>query len=332
LHVAVGGDAYWDHNMRGNAAYGQGDWGGAVSEYSQMVAINPKRQDGYSLRAMAYFKLKQFRLSAADFRMALRYNDDAQGRAVGYQNLAYSEDYYGDHAQAIRDFTEAIRLDPTIPDQAGETADAHDDTGSSVKGRMWAYYESGQYPQALADCQALIAVHPYPSSIAVRGKIYRHMGQYGPAFADFRAALRQDPRLEFASDQLADLLAETRQYAAAVQVAQAAAQADPSSSDWRGGVGWWQYRAGQTAAAIASYRQALSMGGPQPITRFNLALAYATLGDWTDTQPALAQALWVGSPTNCHWARVDVRSALVQQPRSVPLRKALAMLQAYRRA
>ena len=179
---SFGQSGYWDHNRRGNDAYSRGDWPGAVAEYDQMVQIDPQKQDGYALRGMAYFEEEQYRLSARDYRTAIRLSAPD---AIAWSNLAYAEDAYGDHRQAIRDFNQSVALDPMIRDKPGWTADAHDGTQSAVKGRMWAYFENGQYPLALKDCNALIAVHPYPASIAVRGKIYRRMEDFPPRRSRF---------------------------------------------------------------------------------------------------------------------------------------------------
>ena len=221
--------SYWNHNTRGNDDYAQGDWGGAVEEYTQMVQIDPNRVDGYALRGMAYYKMGQYRLAAADHRQAIALTpaSDPTDIATSYQNLAYSEDYYGDHRQAIRDFTEAIRLDPSIPDKPGWTADADDNTGDSHKGRMWAYYATHQYALALKDCDALIARHPYPSSLAVRGKINREAGNFAQAKADFDAAIRQDPHLVNAYGWEEEMLERHGQMPAALALARKAVQQQP---------------------------------------------------------------------------------------------------------
>ena len=323
LSQSTGQSAYWDHNMRGNADYHRGDYAAAASEYGQMIQINPQRQDGYALQGMAYQKIEQYRLAAQDYRTAMTLTSPDP---ILYRNLGYVENGYGDPQQAIRDFNAALTLDPTIPDQPTETADAHDGTQGSVKGRMWGYFDSGQYALALKDCNALIAVHPYPASIAVRGKIYRRMGDYQSAMADFRTALGENPSLIFADVQLEDVLGEQGQFASAVDVAAAATKANPSDADVWGSLGWWQYRAGESAQAVIADDHALTLDKSRNWIRYNLGLVYAASGDWEHAEAEYATALRHSTKGEWKGGIVDLQRALQQQPQSMALRQSLRML------
>lgn len=322
---SLGQSGYWDHNQRGNAAYSRGDYPGAVAEYSQMVRMRPQKQDGYDLRGMAYYREEQYRLSAQDYRTAIRLSAP---EAISWSNLAYAEDAYGDHRQAVRDFSRSLALDPVIRDRPGWTADAHDGTPNAVKGRMWAFFESGQYPLALKDCNALIAVHPYPASIAVRGKIYRQMGDFPHAVADFRTALQEDPRLIFVDVHLEETLAQHGQFAAAVSVAADAVKANPANADVEGTLGWCQYQAGQLAEAIQTDNRALTMNPSQPWVRYNLGLTYAVRGDWKHARPAYALAMQNTTQEAWQGGVKDLQKAMAQQPQSASVRQSLQMLTA----
>lgn len=326
---SLGGSGYWDHNQRGNTAYSQGDYPVAVAEYSQMVRMRPQKEDGYDLRGMAYYREQQYRLSAQDYRTALGLSASA---ATTWSNLAYAEDAYGDHHQAVYDFSRSLALNPAIRDRPDSTADAHDGTPNAVKGRMWAYFEDGQYSLALKDCNALIAVHPYPASIAVRGKIYRQMGDFPHAVADFRTALQEDPRLTFVDLHLEEILAQHGQFAAAVSVAADAVKANPADASVEGTLGWCQYQAGQTAQAIQTDIHALTMNPSQPWVRYNLGLTYAVRGDWKDARPAYALAMQNTTQEEWQGGVDDLQKALAQQPQSASVRQSLQMLTAARDA
>lgn len=329
LSHSSGQSGYWDHNRRGNDAYSLGDYPGAVAEYSQMVRMRPQKQDGYCLRGMAYYREQQYRLSAQDYRTAIpMFAPDA----TVWSNLAYAEDAYGDHRQAARDFSQSLSLNPAIRDKPGWTADAQDGTPNAVKGRMWAYFEDGQYPLALKDCNALIAVHPYPASIAVRGKIYRRLGDFPRAVADFRTALQQNPQLFFVDVQLEETLAQQGQFAAAVEVAAEAVQANPASADAEGTLGWCQYQAGQLPQAILSDNRALTMNPAQPWVRYNLGLTYAVEGDWSQARPAYALALKNTTQEEWQGGVKDLQNARARQPQSAPVRQSLQLLTAAREA
>jgi len=318
---------YNSHYQQARQAFWRGDWNGVVAQGDQMVRLGPNDPDGYSFRAQAYWELEQWGLAAANYRKVIALTPtDNWGYPILWQNLAYTEDYYGDHRQAIRDFTQAITLSPTIPDRQGWTADIEDSAGDAHKGRLWAYYHNRQYALALQDCNTLIAVHPYPTNLAVRGKLHAKMGDYAKALRDFQAALEENPRLQMASDLLAQLLGQMQQFKAAALVVEAEAREYPSEGAVLGNIGWWQYRAGQLPQAIAADQKALAVNRHQPRVLYNLGLTHAALGDWHRAEPAFREALRISNNSQRHGAVVDVQSALLEHPHCLALRQALALL------
>ena len=327
IYLCSGQSEYSNHLQQARQALRGSDFNETLAQGNQMVELEPNNAAGYDFCANAYYAQENWRLAAANWRRVIALTPDSEwGYAGMWQNLGCAEDYYGDHAQAIRDFTESIRLDPSIPDIPGRTADVEDGTGDAHKNRMWAYYHSGQYALAMQDCNTLIAVHPYPTNIAVRGKLYLKMGDYERAEADFRTALRENPNLPLASDLLAELLGQRQQFSEAVAVVQAEALEVPNNVIVWNNVGWWQYRAGQTADAIATFQKALQMGGRQPLALYNLGLTYAVEGNWQQAQPALSRAMRISSDDQRRAAEADIWEALKQQPKSVVLHQALAFL------
>ena len=332
--VAVGGHWAWnqtsfsDHTQRGDSDYNQQDFGGAVAEYTEAIRLRPDSPLGYSSRGMAYYQLDLYRRAIADQNRTLSLTppDDTKGRAEAYTYLGYDLDAAGDHKAAIADYDKAITLVPAISDTPGDTADADDGTPAPYKGRMWAYYHDGQYRLALTDCNALIAVDPYPRSLAVRAKIYSKMGDYSQALSDLHTALLRDPRLKLALGMSILLRGQMHQFSEAASAARAASSAYPSDRDAAGDVGWWEYRAGQLPQAIAADKRALALGGSQPITLYNLGLAYACLGDWREAEPAFGEALRISNESQRHGAVVDVQSALLEHPHCSALRQALVLL------
>lgn len=327
IYLCSGQSEYSNHLQQARQALRGGDFNETLAQGNQMVELEPNNAAGYDFRANAYYAQENWRLAAANWRRVIALTPSSEwGYAGMWQNLGCAEDYYGDHAQAIRDFTESISLDPSIPDMPGRTADVEDGTGDAHKNRMWAYYHSGQYALAMQDCSTLIAVHPYPSNIAVRGKLYAKMGDYKSALRDFQTALSEDPRLQLASDLEAPLLGQMHQFKAAASVVEAENRAYPADGRVVANVGWWQYRAGELQEAIATDKKALALNRNQPIALNNLGLAYAALGDWQDAEPAYRQSLRLSHGKLHYGALVDVQSALQVQPHSAALRQALALL------
>ena len=87
--------------------------------------------------------------------------------------IAYYE--LGEYQQAIKDFNQAIRLDPKF-------AEAYNNRGS-------AYYGKGQYDEAIADYTKAIELNPkYDKAYNNRGTGYINLGKKDRACDDWRKA------------------------------------------------------------------------------------------------------------------------------------------------
>src|SRR5260221_235589 len=78
----------------------------------------------------------------------------------------------GEHDKAIADFTEAIRLDPTVAD--------------TCSGRGWCYAWTGADDKAIADFTEAIRLDPtVADTYSGRGRCYAWTGADDKAIADF---------------------------------------------------------------------------------------------------------------------------------------------------
>ena len=95
--------------------------------------------------------------------------------AFNYRGVAYG--HKGDYDRAIRDYDEAIRLDP-------EYADAFFNRGN-------AYDDKGDYDRAIQDYDQAIRLDPdFPLAFFNRGNRYRIEGDYDRAIHDYDQAIR----------------------------------------------------------------------------------------------------------------------------------------------
>jgi tetratricopeptide (TPR) repeat protein len=99
---------------------------------------------------------------------------------IAYIDRGIAYDAKGLHDQALADYTKVIALNP--------------DYGGGYNGRAWVYHEKGQNAQALPDAIRAVALAPLPAHFETRGEIYEKLGQRDKAVADYRAALRLDPK------------------------------------------------------------------------------------------------------------------------------------------
>jgi len=101
--------------------------------------------------------------------------------ASAYFNRGVAYGYKGDFDRAVRDFDQAIKLDPNeaIP----------------LNNRGSAYYQIGQVDRAIQDFDLAIKLNPnYPDALNNRGLAYISQGQYDRAIQDFDQVLKLDPK------------------------------------------------------------------------------------------------------------------------------------------
>jgi tetratricopeptide (TPR) repeat protein len=329
-HWAYPSVAFTSHRTAAQSDENRGDEQDAIGEYTQMIALQPRNPEGYIHRALAYYTAFQYGQAIADETQVQRLTTNPQQRAKSLMWRGYDYDLSGDHARGITDFTASLAISPRVPDTYAQTADASDKTPDAHKGRLWAYWRSKQYLLSARDCDALIAADGrYAGSYLIRGRLRCSMGNTGGARTDFEAAYRRAPHLLPAYLNLENMLEKQGQPRQALDVAQAALRANPSSAVALGNVGWFLYAVGSVPEAIAEDQQALSLDGSQDWVRYNLGLAFAVRGDWPQAQAAYLVA--VRQATHVEWSGAveEVRQALARQPQSQALQRVDALLRSH---
>src|SRR2546423_3353215 len=138
---------------------------------------------GLKLNSRAYDKLL-----ANDFDGAIALYDsvsrkmlDSTNRALTYGNRGWCYTKKRQDDQAIRDFTESIRLDPRPV--------------YSVLDRGLAYHRRGEFEKALADYNTAISKDPNEiDALYNRGLLFADRGDWPRAIADFTEAIRCEPK------------------------------------------------------------------------------------------------------------------------------------------
>lgn len=318
-----GGDlAFRQHNLAGNAASERGDFRTADDEYGQMIALRPRRVDGYLLRAINETHEGQFSQSIRDNTTALTLTRDPMmlgdllyNRADGYKNR-------GKFPQAIADYTHSmgqygrVRDPRVVQDVPARVEDAY-------RGRAEAYWQHKEYARAIADCDTLLArFNARPVDYGVRAKAEAALGQTTMALADFNHALSMDPSYLGGYDGLADLADKQHLYGQAVAAFERGIRAEPSSAQLWGSLGWFQYQSSQLPQAIQADQRALSLNPDLGWVTYNLGLCYAVSGDRARAQATYAAALARGSKTEQQGGLTDLVHALARQPGSAALQQA----------
>ncbi len=89
--------------------YKQGDYQGAIEDYTQAIRLDPNYAKAYHGRGIARYDLGDLQEAMADYNQAIRLDPNY---APAYNNRGTARDDLGDLQEAIADYTQAIRLDP----------------------------------------------------------------------------------------------------------------------------------------------------------------------------------------------------------------------------
>ncbi len=179
---------------------------------------------------------------------------------------------------AIRDLTEAIRIDPEDPHTyifrgivygaKREFEEALADfskalelrpNGGFYHCRANTHWKMGQFDNALADWTKAIELAPQiHKSYGHRGAAYYNLGDYDRAIADFNEAIRLQPDAAFYSNR-AIVYREKGDLDRAIADHNEAVRLDPKGGVYWGELGLTQFRAGNWNAALETLQEAVRL-------------------------------------------------------------------------
>jgi tetratricopeptide (TPR) repeat protein len=147
----------------------------SVYQVAEFVAGKAAFEKGYAAEYRS-----EFAAAIADFDIALSKPITRYWRAYALENRAYCYQQLRRSAEAIRDYSEALRLIPELPDARA--------------GRGFLYEEAGERDLAFDDYNQAIRLNPNLGKVWYhRGLIYMRLRDYQKARSDFREAIRCFP-------------------------------------------------------------------------------------------------------------------------------------------
>jgi curved DNA-binding protein CbpA/lipoprotein NlpI len=164
------------YRERGIAAYGNGDFLGAIGNFDEAIRLNPDDAQSYNMRGNVWDELGRFEPALADYNEAIRI--DPNNPAV-FRDRAILWQRKGALDKALGDLDRAIRF---------SFADAN---LYCDRGLMW--YQKGRHGRAIADFDRAIRLDPnFAAACINRGLVLHRKRQFNVAFADNKA-IHVDP-------------------------------------------------------------------------------------------------------------------------------------------
>ena len=333
--------SYVQHNAEGNRAFAAGDYARATDEYGDMIALRPRRVDGYVLRCMSEFRQGHWTPSVADATAGIGVTTSPGVLETLYFNRAEANNNRGREKEAIADYNQAeqeyhqamsVNRFVGLYPQGHQPSPLMDSGQGGIlaeisRGRGVAYWKSQDYIHSVAAFTTLIQNYPpLADDYGLRARAEFELGEYPAATKDFESTLRLDPSYVNAYIGLGKIADKTGQYAQEAVVYQRGITAAPGFVTFWVNLGWAECEAGQYAQSIASSHRAQMLGGNPSPANYNIALCYALMGNSAASSQAYGFAVAHGPGRDRELGLKDVQDALVKHPGSAPLHEAQAYL------
>jgi tetratricopeptide (TPR) repeat protein len=128
----------------------------------------------YSFRGNAYGDLGEHARAIEDYDQALRLDP---GIAYAYYKRGNAYGHLGEYSRAIEDYDQALRLDP--------------DYANAYNNRAWALYLLGRNTEALGDVDRSLSLRPGdPVIIDIRAHVLAALGRRNEALGEFERVMR----------------------------------------------------------------------------------------------------------------------------------------------
>ena len=171
--------------------YEQGDYQGAIDDWTKVIEVNPQEVDAYYNRGVVFYQSDQYEQALADFDRALKLN--AQSAQILYaRGSVYMEQ--GNYREARNDFRNALKSAPDM-------VSAHFKRGV-------AYQRLGQLDKAIDSLTEAIDRQPQdPLYRIARAEVALELGDVDSAMIDYKRAflLQDDPTTLLSSSTIAGL-------------------------------------------------------------------------------------------------------------------------------
>jgi tetratricopeptide (TPR) repeat protein len=296
---------------RGDAMVKAGDGKGAIADFTEVLAIDPKSSAAYTERGAARAAAKDLEGAIADYTEALTIDPQM---ATAYEGRGNGKVAKNDLDGAIADYTKAINFDPTLAvayDSRGKAKTAKNDldraiadftqaisldpnSANAYSDRGLARQANGNLDGAISDFTQALALKPKSARIYYnRGLALLTQGSPDVAIVDFDRALAFDPKMADAYFDRGNAKNATHDLIGAISDFTQAVTLDPQKAMAFCNRGLARQATGDLDGAQADFTQALVLNPKMVVAYYNRGLIEAQKNDLDGAISDSTQALYL---------------------------------------
>jgi tetratricopeptide (TPR) repeat protein len=213
---------------------------GSESVWADTIRKNPSAWIAYNNLGETVARRGQITAAMRDYEQALAVDPLLSGPHI---NLGNAWQKLGRYPEAVAEYREALLLQSDAPE-------ADNNWGNALNAL-------GHPAEAVEKYQAALRLDPeYVDARTNLGATLISLGHRSDGMDQYRAALRLDPQDAQAHEDLGIALGESGQYPEAVQELKEAARLEPGSAEVYNNLGVALYKNGEMAEAMQAYQQA----------------------------------------------------------------------------
>jgi Flp pilus assembly protein TadD len=189
----------------------------AKEAFEGLLREYPKEPDVHLFLAITCLRMRETQEAEVHIQHALVLDPDhVEARTLlGWVQLEIHRDY----GAAVKDYSRVVQLKPQFPE-------AHNNLGVALR-------RKGELERAVASFNQALKLRPnYAEALSNLGWTHIQQGRWREARAEFEAALKIDPRHEGSLYGLAQVLRESRDYAAAQDLLRKLTAQSPNFVYW----------------------------------------------------------------------------------------------------
>jgi tetratricopeptide (TPR) repeat protein len=150
-----------ESSLKGMKKLQSGDFKGAIQDYTQAIAENPKDSEAYLNRGIAQAELGKNKEAIVDYSQAMQLDATL---STPYYNRANAYHQLQMYAEAVKDYSTALQLTP--------------DYAYAYANRAASYFKAGRKEQAIRDLQQAIAIFEKKSDTKNRDRLKQKLQQW----------------------------------------------------------------------------------------------------------------------------------------------------------